>query len=112
MLNERESTWWIAGDVGILTREVELSVHITAWNEPSEVTFTLEGVEEPVTGQGRFAAVVKDVDSTELTFTLGLTAGGAIGPVVNVLMGTQLPRIADEFIGALSTDLTSRDASR
>jgi hypothetical protein len=32
--------------------------------------------------------------------------------VVNVLMGTQLPRIADEFIAALSADLTSRDAAR
>ncbi len=110
MHDDRHSTWIVAGDVGILTREVELAVEITGWTEPSEVTFTLEGTEEPVSGNGRFAASPKD-GSTDLLFSLSLTAGGPMGPVVNVLMGTQLPRIADEFIAALSEDLLGRETA-
>jgi carbon monoxide dehydrogenase subunit G len=51
---DRESVWTIKGDVGTLTRVVDFRVQITEWVEPSQVEFTLEGLGEPMVGDGSF----------------------------------------------------------
>jgi carbon monoxide dehydrogenase subunit G len=91
----------LTGDVGILRREVELQVLIGEWDEPRSVSFTLEGEDEPVSGSGRFSTEPLGRSETRLGFELSLTSGGPMGPVINVLLGTQLPRIADQFVTAL-----------
>ncbi len=52
--DERTSTWRLKGDVGMLSREVALKVEITEWVEGERVEFTLDGVNEQVTGGGTF----------------------------------------------------------
>src|SRR5262245_19889731 len=51
-LDATDSVWTVKGDVGILSRTVKLKVHITEWNGPGRVTFTLEGLNEEVSGDG------------------------------------------------------------
>jgi carbon monoxide dehydrogenase subunit G len=55
-LNEDESIWVVKGELGGLTRQAEFKVHVTDWAGPERVTFTMEGLEEPVTGGGCFEA--------------------------------------------------------
>ena len=52
--NDTESIWTLRGDVGILSRVVQLAVTITEWTGPNRVSFTLEGINEMVTGDGSF----------------------------------------------------------
>jgi carbon monoxide dehydrogenase subunit G len=52
--SDTESTWTLKGDVGALSRTVDFRVHITEWTEPERVRFTLEGVSEPMEGDGSF----------------------------------------------------------
>jgi len=52
--SDSESTWTIKGDVGSLSRIVDFRVLITEWVEPERVSFTLEGVGEPMRGDGSF----------------------------------------------------------
>ena len=52
--SERESTWKIKGDVGTLTRIVDFRVSIIEWAELERVRFTLEGIGEPMAGDGSF----------------------------------------------------------
>jgi carbon monoxide dehydrogenase subunit G len=52
ILNETDSIWTLKGDVGILARTVELKAHITEWNGPERVSFTLAGINELVDGGG------------------------------------------------------------
>jgi len=52
--SESESIWTIKGDVGTLTRIVDFRVLITEWTEPERVRFTLEGMGEPMSGEGSF----------------------------------------------------------
>src|SRR6476646_8190190 len=52
VLDERDSIWTLKGDVGILSRVVRLKFHVTEWNGPERVAFTLEGLNEPVGGGG------------------------------------------------------------
>lgn len=105
MLSERDSLWRITGDVGMLSREVEIRVAVTEWNEPRTVSFSLEGTEEPISGGGRFSTEATNSTETRLSFELSLAAHGAMAAVINVLLGTQLGRIADEFVSALTTHL-------
>ncbi len=50
--NETDSIWTLKGDVGVLSRVVKLRFHVTEWNGPSKVTFTLTGLNEVVDGGG------------------------------------------------------------
>ena len=52
--SDSESIWTIKGDVGSLTRIVDFRVLITEWIEPERVSFTLEGIGEPMRGEGSF----------------------------------------------------------
>jgi carbon monoxide dehydrogenase subunit G len=52
ILNETDSIWTLKGDVGVLARTVELKAHITEWNGPERVSFTLLGINELVDGAG------------------------------------------------------------
>jgi carbon monoxide dehydrogenase subunit G len=52
--SDTESVWTIKGDVGTLTRIVKFRVQITEWIDPERVRFTLEGIGEPMQGDGSF----------------------------------------------------------
>jgi Polyketide cyclase / dehydrase and lipid transport len=52
IVNETDSIWTLKGDVGVLARIVELKAHITEWNGPERVSFTLAGINELVDGGG------------------------------------------------------------
>jgi carbon monoxide dehydrogenase subunit G len=50
--SETDSVWTLKGDVGVLSRVVKLRAHVTEWNGPSRVAFTLTGLNEVVDGGG------------------------------------------------------------
>jgi carbon monoxide dehydrogenase subunit G len=50
--NETDSVWTLKGDVGVLSRTVRLKAHVTEWNGPERVSFTLVGLDEVVEGGG------------------------------------------------------------
>lgn len=52
VLSETDSIWTLKGDVGILSRVVQLRAHVTEWNGPERVSFTLTGLNEQVDGGG------------------------------------------------------------
>jgi len=52
--NDTDSTWTLKGDVGVLSRALTFQVKILEWNGPSRVSFTLDGVNEPMKGEGTF----------------------------------------------------------
>lgn len=52
ILSDTDSIWTLKGDVGVLARVVELKAHITEWNGPERVSFTLTGINELVDGGG------------------------------------------------------------
>jgi carbon monoxide dehydrogenase subunit G len=52
ILSDTDSIWTLKGDVGVLARVVRLKAHVTEWNGPSRVSFTLTGLNEQVEGGG------------------------------------------------------------
>jgi carbon monoxide dehydrogenase subunit G len=52
--SDKDSTWVLKGDVGMLARTVKFAVRIDEWDGPSRVSFSLEGLNEPMKGSGTF----------------------------------------------------------
>jgi len=52
--DENESTWVLKGDVGAVSRTVKFFVTVDEWNAPSQVCFSLKGLNEPMEGGGEF----------------------------------------------------------
>lgn len=52
IVDDVDSIWTLKGDVGMLARVVRLKAHVTEWNGPTRVSFTLTGLNEPVDGGG------------------------------------------------------------
>src|SRR5262245_45689967 len=59
ILDQTDSVWTLKGDVGILSRVVNLRAHITEWVDNERVAFTLTGLNEKVDGGG--VLVMEDV---------------------------------------------------
>jgi hypothetical protein len=57
VLDDTDSVWTLKGDVGILSRVVRLKAHVTEWNGPERVSFTLTGLNEKVDGGGELTMV-------------------------------------------------------
>lgn len=110
MLSDRQSIWRLRGDVGILSREVELLVNVIEWNERSSIGFTVKGTQEPVSGRGSLEMVQESQAETGLAFHMELTAGSVMGPLINALLTKVAPRVADDFVSALSAHLLAEMA--
>ena len=54
--SDADSFWLLKGELGGLTRIAEFNVHIDEWDESGRVRFSLQGVNEPITGSGNFVA--------------------------------------------------------
>jgi carbon monoxide dehydrogenase subunit G len=52
--SENDSVWTLKGDVGVLARVVRFRVHVSEWAGPTRVRFSLEGLNEPMKGEGLF----------------------------------------------------------
>ena len=50
-----DSTWTLKGDLGVMARTLTFRVHVSEWAGPARVAFELQGVNEPMQGQGSFA---------------------------------------------------------
>ncbi|RYJ03227.1 MAG: SRPBCC family protein [Actinomycetales bacterium] len=53
-VDDKTTVWTLRGDVGILSREVEIEVTVSAWDEGRSAAFTLTGLTERLDGTGSF----------------------------------------------------------
>jgi len=154
VINRDESIWVVKGELGGLSRTAEFKVHVTEWREPELVTFTMEGIHEPVTGSGEFRAfdlsagekptlveqtkvpetgnllsrlwsrlsrwllrkATKSNENlaiqaanrepingkTQIIFKLKVNAGGATGPVLNLLLTPMLQPVAEDLANKIA----------
>lgn len=108
--SDTDSEWKVRGDVGILTKLVTLVVHVDEWVEQSHVNFSMVCREEPLTAKGSLTAAALDEGRTSLDFALEATAGGMLGPVVNALLKTVMPRMASDFAGSIKREIEAGTA--
>ncbi|WP_462405434.1 CoxG family protein [Gracilibacillus sp. Marseille-QA3620] len=102
IINDRESTWAFKGDLGFMKKTVKLKIDITEWKEPTTVTFNLKGLSDNFKGGGYFQAEAIDENNTQMTGSLDITAGGAMGPMVNTILKNFVPKTAEELTVAVA----------
>ncbi|MFJ7952542.1 CoxG family protein [Lysinibacillus sp. NPDC096418] len=104
-LNNNQSTWEFYSNIGFIKEKINLMVTIKEWTEPTRVTFNLKGLNEELSGDGYFLAEVIDRNKTRITGFLEITAGGAMGPLVNTILKSYLPKVTKEMTIAIATKL-------
>lgn len=112
IINENESTWSFKGDLGFMKKTVKLKVDITEWREPSLVTFKLTGLSDNFKGGGFFQADKVDENTTNMTGNLDITAAGAMGPMVNAILKSFVPKTAEELTMAVANKIEEEVGSK
>ncbi|AWS47863.1 hypothetical protein [Streptosporangium sp. 'caverna'] len=80
VVDEQHSVWTLKGDVGVLSREVDLEVIIDEWEPRSFLNFTVNGLTEQIAGSGTFGiGEVTDGDAPAQAAPSG-PGGSASGP--------------------------------
>ncbi|QTH42537.1 SRPBCC family protein [Cohnella sp. LGH] len=102
ILSDRQSTWAFKGDLGFMKKTVKLKIDIKEWIEPTKVTFDLSGLSDNFGGNGYFEAETVDDNTTKMTGCLDITAKGAMGPMVNTILKTFVPKTAQELSEAIA----------
>ncbi|OXS57605.1 carbon monoxide dehydrogenase [Cohnella sp. CIP 111063] len=102
ILSERQSTWAFKGDLGFMKKTVKLKIDIKEWLEPTKVTFDLSGLSDNFGGNGYFEAEAVNANTTKMTGYLDITAKGAMGPMVNSILKSFVPKTAQELSEAIA----------
>ncbi|WP_040951796.1 CoxG family protein [Gorillibacterium massiliense] len=105
ILNERQSTWAFKGDLGFMKKTVKLKIDITNWIEPTKVTFDLTGLSDNFSGNGYFEAEALGDNQTQMTGNLEITAKGAMGPMINTILKSFVPKTAEELTKAIASKI-------
>ena len=66
-VSEDRTIWKLRGDVGILSREVDIQVDVTNWQQPERAEFDLTGITERLTGKGVISIESATTDSSAAT---------------------------------------------
>jgi len=90
--DETHSTWTLKGDVGVLSRTLTFKVVIIEWNGPGRVSFTLDGVNEPMKGEGTFMMSTASGDGSS-----ALEATTAAAPAPLAVRKSFLFRLLESF---------------
>ena len=104
-INERQSTWAFYGDLGFMKKKVRLMVTIKEWIEPTKVTFDLKGLNENFAGNGYFEAEKMGESRTRMTGLLKIEAEGIMAKMVNSVLKTSIPSMAEELTDAIAAKM-------
>lgn len=102
IINDSQSTWKFIGDLGFAQKTVSLKIDITEWQEPSKVTFDLTGLNENFKGNGYFEAEIINERETKITGYLCIHAKGMMGPVINPILKSFVPKTTKAFTIAVA----------
>ncbi|WP_404454967.1 SRPBCC family protein [Virgibacillus necropolis] len=102
ILNDRQSTWKFKGEIGIMQKTVHLKIDITEWQEPTKVTFNLTGLNENFKGNGYFEANAVTRGKTKITGFMNITAKGVMGPMINPILKTLIPKTTKDLTEAIA----------
>jgi carbon monoxide dehydrogenase subunit G len=76
LVDDRRSIWTLRGNVGILSREVDIQADITLWEPLRRVEFEITGLTERITGEGSFTLAGVGDPGAALATTDEELAGG------------------------------------
>jgi carbon monoxide dehydrogenase subunit G len=107
IVNEKQSTWAIKGDMGILKKTAKLQVEINEWVEPKKVAFQFRSLSEDFVGKGHYEADVIDNNHTRITGYLEIETVSTKGP-----LATMQKTVLKKFVPKTTKDITTAVANQ
>ena len=105
VISDRGSVWTVKGDVGPISRVTKFRVIITEWVEQERVAFTVEGLNEPITGEGAIQLSDSETNGTEIHADAGINFGGSLGPIISPFIGPWIQSGANDLVTKIALAL-------
>ncbi|MGA7670559.1 MAG: SRPBCC family protein [Nitrolancea sp.] len=107
-LSETDSRWTLSLKLGPFKRTVKMLVHITDWDEPERVAFTLKSETDPVNGEGGFVASEQGADETSVELRLLIDSTGPMAGMMESMARPVLARMQKSFAQSITEDIERR----
>lgn len=105
IISDEQSTWTFKGDLGMVQKIIKLQIDIKEWIEPTTVKFDLTGLNENFAGDGYFLAEVITGNQTKMIGYLDITAKGMMGPMINGILKSFVPKTTVEFTDKIAEEI-------
>jgi carbon monoxide dehydrogenase subunit G len=97
IFSDSQSSWKFAVHYGMVTKKIHVNVQIAAWNEPSEVTFTLNGINHRFKGAGFFKAEEVSKAVTRMTGSLTIESTNPLAKLLETTFDKMVIELTKEL---------------
>lgn len=101
LLNEDDMIWVFQGDFGIIQKAVKVKLKVQK-SEAHQIQFDLEGLSDPINGNGSFEIIQDQNDSLQLTGKLTMKASGFLAGMMNPVLDNFVPRLVEQLVEAMA----------
>ncbi|MCS5503931.1 SRPBCC family protein [Lysinibacillus sp. A4] len=101
LLNEDDMIWVFQGDFGIIQKAVKVKLKVQK-SEVHQIQFDLEGLSDPINGNGSFEIIQDQNDSLQLTGNLTMKASGFLAGMMNPVLDNFVPRLVEQLVEAMA----------
>ncbi|MEQ6857165.1 SRPBCC domain-containing protein [Lysinibacillus capsici] len=101
LLNEDDMIWVFQGDFGIIQKAVKVKLKVNN-SDAHQIQFDLEGLSDPINGNGSFEIIQNQNESPQLTGNLTMKASGFLAGMMNPVLDNFVPGLIEQLVEAMA----------
>lgn len=101
LLNEDDMIWVFQGDFGIIQKAVKVKLKVNK-SDAHQIQFELEGLSDPINGNGSFEIIQNQNESPQLTGNLTMKASGFLAGMMNPVLDNFVPGLIEQLVEAMA----------
>ncbi|WBF57080.1 SRPBCC family protein [Lysinibacillus sp. JK80] len=101
LLNEDDMIWVFQGDFGIIQKAVKVKLKVNN-SDAHQIQFELEGLSDPINGNGSFEIIQNQNESPQLTGNLTMKASGFLAGMMNPVLDNFVPGLIEQLVEAMA----------
>ncbi|WP_342557245.1 SRPBCC domain-containing protein [Lysinibacillus sp. FSL P4-0201] len=101
LLNEDDMIWVFQGDFGIIQKAVKVKLKVNN-SDAHQIQFDLEGLSDPINGNGSFEIIQNQNESPQLTGNLTMKASGFLAGMMNPVLDNFVPGLTEQLVEAMA----------
>ncbi|RDV30019.1 SRPBCC domain-containing protein [Lysinibacillus capsici] len=101
LLNEDDMIWVFQGDFGIIQKAVKVKLKVNK-SDAHQIQFELEGLSDPINGNGSFEILQNQNESPQLTGNLTMKASGFLAGMMNPVLDNFVPGLIEQLVEAMA----------
>ena len=101
LLNEDDMIWVFQGDFGIIQKAVKVKLKVNK-SDAHQIQFDLEGLSDPINGNGSFEIIQNQNESPQLTGNLTMKASGFLAGMMNPVLDNFVPGLIEQLVEAMA----------